>query len=155
MRRIIACLLSAGLLVLTSCVTTPMIQTPQGFAAYSEAPAGTVLRAVSPEGVTFRLRTEENDPPQTIDFWSEALQVHLERSGYALLESHSIDAPVGDVVAFEWVAPFAGEDWIYLTAVADGDSDILLVEAAGSYAHFSEYREAILGSLETLTTGER
>ncbi len=134
-----------------SCVTGALVEPPEGFAVYSELPDDAILSAVSPEGVVYRVRSVENEPRQTLSFWSEALKVHLERGGYALLEPRTIEAPMGAVSAFEWVAPLGGADWIYLSALADSGGRIIIVEAAGPFDHFQRHRAAIFQSLESLS----
>ncbi|MFP4431831.1 MAG: hypothetical protein ACOCW6_03975 [Spirochaetota bacterium] len=64
-----------------------------------------------------------------------------------------IEAPLGEVHALGWVAPYAGEDWVYLTAIASHAARIVVVEAAGSYDHYSRHRAAIYARVETLSSG--
>jgi hypothetical protein len=149
------CALSAALLVslaLAACVTTgPVMEKPAGFALFQGEP----WRAISPEGVSVGIRTAENDPPQSLAFWAEALKVHMEASGYRLLSADGFQSPIGDGRLFEWVAPVNGEDWVYLTAVAVHANEIALVEAAGPFRHYREHKPALMRSLGTLRLPER
>ena len=153
-RRIvtIALLLGAVLLTFAGCVTSNLaMETPSGFARYTE---GEGIRIISPEGVVARARVVDNDPPQTIEFWSEALKRQLEMSGYFLVDASDFQAVEGPGTLYEWVAPVNGEDWIYLTAIVVSESEIVIVEAAGEAGEYDLYRDAIRDSLRSISTAE-
>ncbi len=135
------------LAVLGACATPPAVTPPEGFAVHDDPE---VVRAVSPEGVRFRVRYEAHEPEQTLEFWREALRRHLERSGYGLLEEATFSAPAGDGVLFEWVAPVGTEDWVYLIAVVPVGDRLIVAEAAGPAELYRERRGAIRGSLESI-----
>ena len=139
--------LTALLAVLSACATPPPVTPPSGFAVYDDRE---VVRAVSPEGVRFRVHYEDHEPAQSLEFWREALRRHLERSGYGLLEEEAFSAPAGDGALFEWVAPVGAEDWVYLTAVVPAEDQLIVAEAAGPAALYRERREAIRASLESI-----
>ena len=142
----------ASAVALASCVTpAPAMQRPAGFALFE----GERYRAVSPEGVTVGVRLVANDPQQDLAFWAEALKVHLLKAGYRLLAEERFKAPLGEGSLLEWVAPVAGQDWVYLTALAIHGSDIALVEAAGPFRHYREHRGALLAILATLNVPEK
>lgn len=147
--RVVAYLAAAfSFLVLAGCRTTPAeVAVPDGFAAYTDTDLFTV---VSPESVSLRVKTADNRPVQSLEFWSEALKVSLSRGGYHLLDEGRFEASVGEGRFLEWAAPVGEEDWIYLTAIAVTADHIVIVEAAGSYEHFTRHRAAILKSLQTL-----
>ncbi len=135
------------LAVLSACATAPPVTPPAGFAVYDEAE---VVRAVSPEGVRFRVHYEDHEPEQSLEFWKEALRRHLDRSGYGLLSEAEFSSPAGDGVFFEWVAPVGAEDWVYLTAVVPAGDRLIVAEAAGAAELYRERREAIRESLESI-----
>lgn len=135
------------LAILSACATSPPVTPPTGFAVYDEAE---IVRAVSPEGVRFRVHYEPHEPEQSLEFWQEALRRHLDRSGYGLLFEATFSAVSGDGVLFEWVAPVGAEDWVYLTAVVPAGDRLIVAEAAGPSELYSERREAIRGSLESI-----
>ena len=135
------------LAILSACATSPPVTPPVGFAVYDEAE---VVRAVSPEGVRFRVHYEPHEPEQSLEFWQEALRRHLERSGYGLLSEATFSAVSGDGVLFEWVAPVGAEDWVYLTAVVPAGDRLIVAEAAGPAELYRERREEIRESLESI-----
>jgi len=142
---ILLILLLAGM---TSCATVPSVEAPEEFAVYDRTDA---FVAVSPEGVRLRVRYEENDPEQDLVFWREALEIHLDRSGYAKLADDTFETPDGEGFWVEWVAPVGQDDWIYLTAIAVHEGQIAIAESAGPFQLYKKYREAIFDSLRSVT----
>lgn len=147
-RRSILVALLATLALLAGCATVrPVLVVPRGFAEYREE---SDWRAVSPEGVALRVRLVDNEPPQTLEFWAEALRTQLEGSGYARLGEETVETALGPAVLLEWAAPVGQEDWVYLTGIAVSGSRIAVVEAAGAYPTYRKHRAAILDSLQSL-----
>lgn len=134
------------LLLLFSCGAVS-IEKPAGFA---EIESGKTYRAVSPEGLPFRVRQFKNYPEQDLDFWKQALKVHLTREGYQFISENEAAADGKTVVCCEWGAPWGGDDYIYLTAVTVKGKKILVAEAAGEMKLFEKYRDAILNSIKSL-----
>jgi len=61
-------LIVSGFVLFAGCVTQRgVLATPPGFARYVDRDLYTI---VSPEYVTVRVRTVENDPPQSLEFWA-------------------------------------------------------------------------------------
>ena len=138
LRKWMRILPAAGIILGMGCVTPrAAVDPPEGFAEYTKAK---YYQAVTPEGVILRIRIVANDPKQTLSFWTEALKVHMQKSGYSLLEEESFGVSTGNGVAFEWIAPLSGEDWVYLTAIAVTDKHIVVAEAAGAYRYYKDYR---------------
>lgn len=156
MTRLSAAVLAVALLALAAgCATVPVVETPDGFAAFSaeREPAG-----LSPEGVGFRVRAVANEPEQSLGFWSEALERHLVESGYLPRDRREFTSPAGDGVALEWIAPVGDADWAYLTAIVVAGDAILLAEAAGPVELYDRHRPALdeaLGSMDTRTAAGR
>ena len=124
------------------------VTTPDGFAELAGRPE---YRAISPEGVTYKVRLIPNYPPKELDFWGRALKKHLADEGYRFLGEASFTAAGGEGLSFEWGAPYGNEDYIYLTAILVKDKKIAIAEAAGEYKLFGRYREALKASLASLT----
>ncbi|MBN2322329.1 MAG: hypothetical protein JXQ30_01230 [Spirochaetes bacterium] len=150
-------LLCMVLLAVAACARI-RVQPPDGFAEWKSGrfiPAK-VCRAVSPEGIELVLWSVKNYPPQDLEFWKEALFSHLEEEGYlpagepVPFETKAAGV-VRDGVLFEWVVGYGEEDYVYCTAIIPSKRRIAIVEAAGKYGIYTEYRDAILSSLETVT----
>jgi hypothetical protein len=102
-------------LFLAACVTI-RIDEPSGFAVSSNA--GGRFKAVSPEGVLFAVRTEENYPEMDAAFWREAVKTQLVTEGYVILTGpESIEASGREGFLVEWGVPFRNDTYVYLTAV--------------------------------------
>ena len=82
---------------------------PNGYAVAAAGRDGS-YRALSPEGLPFRVRAFLNAPEQSLPFWSEALTSHLRKEGYRPAgESRSFQAGNDAGRIFEWVVPYAGK----------------------------------------------
>jgi hypothetical protein len=137
-----------ALLLLAGCVTvSPSIETPAGFAAFPDREEPT---AISPDGVVLRVRTTDNRPTQTLDFWATALRRQMEESGYVLLDEGSFTGRDAAGVYFEWLAPLGDEDWVYLTALSVVDDLIVIAEAAGRFDLYEPRRTTLLAALERM-----
>lgn len=140
-------LLPAALLVLLASCSPLVVQAPEGFA---ELPGrGGTFRAVSPEGMLFRVRLLKNQPAKELSFWSEALGSQLAKEGYRP-SGERAEFAAGAGVLYEWAAPYGNESYLYLTGLMVSRRRIALVEAAAPYPVFVQHRQALRDSLEKL-----
>jgi hypothetical protein len=139
-------LLPAALLFcLAGCLS---VEKPEGFAEISPFP---YYRAISPEGLRYRIRTVNNYPPQDLEFWGKALKNHLQAEGYLLVRPEErFEAANNEGLLFEWGLPYRNQSYIYLTAIMIWDKEIVIAEAAGEKNLYGKYREALLASLRSL-----
>ncbi|MBN1649191.1 MAG: hypothetical protein JW874_14230 [Spirochaetales bacterium] len=144
MKNLILCFVLAVLFVSCSNIH---ITKPEGFA---ETKSGKIYRAVSPEGMIFRVRSFKNYPEQDLDFWKQALKAQLVREGYQFIAEKLPDAEREDLVCFEWGAPYGGADYVYLTAVMVKGKKIMAVEATGELKLFRKYEDALIASIKSL-----
>ncbi len=126
------------------------LQAPEGYAEAGAARDGS-YRALSPEGLAFRVRSFRNEPVKDLTFWAEALQAHLLKEGYRPNgEARSFEAGNLPGSAREWVVPYGQESYVYLTALLVAGERILLAEAGGPYKLYLEYRASLQKSLESI-----
>jgi hypothetical protein len=126
------------------------VNPPSGYAVAAAGWGGS-YRALSPEGLPFRVRSFQNTPTQTLPFWSEALRSHLQKEGYRLAgEGKSFQAGNDAGQLFEWAVPYAGESYLFLTALIVTGKRITLAEAAGPYPLFVDYRRSLEESLQSI-----
>jgi hypothetical protein len=142
---------AAAILVLASCAT--LVEQPEGFA---KVPLGQIVatryKAVSPEGMIYRVRKLKNYPVQTLEFWAKALQNHLEKEGYRIItEGQSFETGDNSGMLFEWAMPYGNQSYIYLTAIVVAKKRIAVAEAAAEHTIYYQYREALLDSLASIT----
>jgi hypothetical protein len=142
---------AAAVLALASCAT--LVQKPEGFAEVLPwQMAATEYRAVSPEGMIYRVRTLKNYPVQTLEFWAEALQNHLEKEGYrGISNGRSFETGDNSGMIYEWAMPYGNQSYIYLTAIVVSEHKIAVAEAAAEHTIYYQYREALLESLASIT----
>jgi hypothetical protein len=129
--------------------TTIEVKKPAGFA---ETVSKTEYRAISPEGILYRVRSVDNYPVKNLDFWSKALKNQLATEGY-LLTDDGEEFSAGDHrgVLYEWGVRYGNEDFIYLTAIIVFDDRITIAEAGGEHKIYAKYRQSILESLKSIT----
>lgn len=120
---------------------------PAGFARYTKAKE---IKAVSPEGVTFRVRSEANKPFAELPFWKEALKKRMLDAGYIFLDDSSVTADNREGYLLELTAPYGQLDYTYLMAVFVVGKKIVIVEAAGEVTDLAARREAILAAIGRL-----
>ncbi len=74
-----------ALILFSGCTETKLkITSPEGFAVYKNV--GTLpYRAVSPDGILYRVKEVENKPFANLKFWQEALKKHMITTGYSFV----------------------------------------------------------------------
>jgi len=147
MRRLLLPLALASLALTISC-SRLSVTPPEGFA---ELGGGRSYRAVSPEGMLYRVRNMKNEPRKDLSFWGEALENHLRKEGYRSSgEAHSFKSGAREGLYYEWVLPSGNQSYLYLTALIVTDRTITLAEAAAPHPVFTQYRQALLDSLTSI-----
>lgn len=124
--------------------------TPDGFAAFeSSAGRGEDFRAVSPDGVVFRVRSEPNKPEADLPFWKEALKKRMLEAGYTFFAERDIKAASGEPgYLLELSAPLGPRDYNYDVAIFHKGSKIVIAEAAGEVVRMKGRHDAIVAALE-------
>ena len=123
-------------------------QAPKGFAVYDD---GADYRAVSPDGVVYRVRSEDNAPEAGLPFWREALTKRMSDAGYLVIGGEPVKAGTVDGHLIELAAPLGNKDYGYAVAVFVAGDDIVIVEAAGEGALLKEKRGDIIAAIQQLT----
>lgn len=146
-------ILALFLFSILSCGGTVMT-VPGGFAEIEDPE--NLFAAVSPEGMSLSVKKEKNYPVKDAGFWGDALGNHLKKEGYTPFEGENAEGnlftcPAGEGVYMEWVLPYRGETYTYLTAVVVKKKTLYVVEAGGEYEVYKSYRNEVKKSLETLS----
>jgi len=124
------------------------LEPPAGFAPYEASGA---FRAVSPEAVVYRVRTEPNEPRADLPFWKEALERRMIDGGYRVLAKSDVSAAGGEPgFLLELAAPYGAQDFGYLLAIFVRDDRIVIVESAGEALRLQAQREAVLAAIARL-----
>jgi hypothetical protein len=147
MRRLLLPVAIASLALTISCSRLSVIP-PEGFA---QLKGGRSYRAVSPEGMLYRVRSIKNEPRKDLSFWGEALENHLIKEGYRSSgKAQSFESGDREGLYYEWVLPSGNQSYFYLTALIVTDRTITLAEAAAPHPVFIQYRQALLDSLASI-----
>ena len=121
---------------------------PEGFALFKGG-RGSAFVASSPEGVLYSINRIKNYPKMGLEFWIKALEKHLVDGGYSLYgraaEFETAKKEKG--MYLEWLVPYQGRDYVYMTGLVIRRGRILIVEAGGEYGLFKGYRDKITESL--------
>jgi hypothetical protein len=148
MRRLLLPLGVVVMLLSVSC-SRVSVAAPEGFAELEGGRSYRgAYRAVSPEGMLYRVRSIKNEPQKDLAFWGEALENHLSKEGYrANGKARSFESSGYEGLYYEWILPSGNESYLYLTALIVTDKTITLAEAAAPHPVFTQYRQALLDSL--------
>lgn len=131
----------------TGCLTRQEWAAPAEFAVYPEEKP---LKAVSPDGVVFRIKTEPNEPRAELSFWKEALKKRMLDVGYVFVREDDIAAGPNNGYLLELAAPMGVKDYAYLIAVfIDTQEDkLVVIESAGEIIRFNSRREDIVAAIQ-------
>lgn len=122
---------------------------PEGFAAYK---GNKPFRAVSADGVVYRVRTEPETSDATLDFWKEALKKRMLDAGYTFLRESEVKASSQPGYVLELTAPYGERDYTYLVAVFKSGKHVVLVESSGEVRVFEKHRAQIMDAIAKLET---
>jgi hypothetical protein len=139
--------LAVAVFVLASCKhyrATP----PDGFAAYVSSDA---FRAVSADGVIFRVHEEKNEPQAELAFWKEAFKRRMKDAGYGFVSDADVTTSSGKRgYTLELNAPQGAVDYGYFVTIFVSGSRIVVAEAAGEVTRLAQKRAALATALEAL-----
>lgn len=110
---------------------------PKEFATYGKASKGP-LKAISPEGMLFTVRSEKNEPKADLAFWREAMKAHMSQSGYRIVEDTSCSMGAAPAGLLKLAAPVGNRDYLYWIAfsLSPTGKEVLVAEAAGEAKAF-------------------
>jgi len=132
-----------------SCATFVPIH-PDGFAGFGNKHGAKDYRAVSPEGITWRIHSEEHKPKATLSFWKPALRKRMLEAGYRVIDSLEFDCGGTAGFAFELAAPLGQSDYSYLVGVVPTEKDLIVIESAGPVLDFGKRKPEIVSTLAKL-----
>jgi hypothetical protein len=139
-------LLAALVIMLFSCAHFKA-QSPSGFAAYKSR---CTFKAVSPDGVIYRVRSVKNKPKAELPFWNEAVITRMKNAGYTLVDTSSITVQGRQTFVTELAAPLGSEDQSYLIAVIYGPKRLTVVEAACEVSKFQKRKADIVEAIKKI-----
>ena len=129
------------------CITgLPKSEVPRGFASYPDTKE---FKAVSPDGVMYRIRTEKNEPFADLSFWKKAMKKRMLDAGYNFVGESEITAQNREGYLIELTAPLGNKDYSYLIAIFLGEQkNIVIVESCGEISRFKIKRDDIIVAIK-------
>jgi hypothetical protein len=109
-----------------ACTHRATMSAPSGFGRLD---GGYDFRAVNPNGVIVAVRTQPNHPRSDLGFWAAAVDLRLERKGYARTAATDVKSATG--VPGRLVKYDTGAGTEYWVAVFAVGAQLLIAEATG------------------------
>jgi len=141
--------LFAGLLatLLSGCAPYKA-QAPEGYAAWDQS---SPYKAISADGVLFRVHSESDETKAGLQFWKEAVHTKLNDAGYLFQDSTAIKIGSGeDAWVLEYATPMGARDYTYTVALTVKGEDIVIAESGGELEDYKKDREKIIAALKKL-----
>ena len=121
---------------------------PAGFAPF---PRAWRFQALSPDDVSFRVRSARNRPAAELGFWQEALESRMVAAGYRVRESRTVTVASGETGALLELGAANGEkDQTYLIGLFVDGRHLVIVEATGEADRFRARRADVVTAIEAL-----
>jgi hypothetical protein len=146
LKSLFASLLAVGWL--SACGFAP--RAPEEFAQYHR---GYIfkgpMRAMSPDGVLFTVRTEDNDPKADLAFWRDAMKTRMSQAGYRVVSDTTCTMHGSEGALLRLAAPVGNQDYLYWIAfsLSPSGSRILVAEAAGESKRFLARQDDIVKAI--------
>ncbi len=127
-------------LLSVACSSGAHVSAPDGFAELEDGETYS-YRATNAAGVVIGVRTEDNNPRGNLDFWTNAVDLKLKKSGYAAVtaEADKVSSDAGlDGRRLRYTTQKDGRPHQYWVTVFVTESKVIVVEAAGDEAFFDK-----------------
>ncbi|MCB9763362.1 MAG: DUF4349 domain-containing protein [Alphaproteobacteria bacterium] len=118
--------------------------TPDGFSPYKQKREH---RAVSADGVLYRVRYARHEPEAEPAFWMEAARERMLAAGYTLIRETETTLGGQPGFVLELTAPYGVEDYSYLIAVAPAGRKLLIIEVVGEVSRVEARRNEVLAAV--------
>lgn len=106
------------------------------------------LKMVTADGVMVKVRTVENYPEASLEFWMDALGQHLDKQGYAKKSKTCFKTQSGLAgCTLDFLLPHGAEDWVLSETLFVSGDTVYIVEAAGPFERFTKVEKEYANSL--------
>jgi hypothetical protein len=127
-------------LLAVGCNSGARVSAPEGFAELDEGDTYS-YRATNAAGVVIAVRTEDNNPRGNLDFWTNAVDLKLKKSGYAAIteEASKVSSDTGlEGRRLRYRTQKDGRPHEYWVTVFVTEAEVIVVEAAGDESFFDQ-----------------
>jgi hypothetical protein len=138
--------ISSFVVLLSSC-SHYTAQAPAGYAEFEE---DSDFRALSSNGIVFRVKEVENDPFAELKFWKEALVHRMKASGYIFIKESEIEIQGVKSAQVEWGSFYNKQDYTYMNVLVPSEDFIFVIEVAGESSQFEKDRFKIEAAVQNL-----
>jgi hypothetical protein len=108
------------------------------------------FKMITADGVMLRAREVDNYPKAALDFWVDAMKLHLVEQGYALKSTNCFKTENNrDACTLDFLLPHGVEDWAFSETIFVVDDTIVLVEVAGPYERYAKVEKELTAALMT------
>jgi hypothetical protein len=124
-------------------------KTPKGFAEYSENESDK-FKAISSDGVLYRVSAYEQKSEASMDFWKEAFLLKMKNASYK--QEDSLNVNISSKTAMGYIFSFAnnvGSD-LYLVAAVPNGNKMIVVEASAEREKFNARKADILKAISEI-----
>jgi hypothetical protein len=118
--------------------------TPDGFYPWKKT---SHYRAVTPDGVMYRVRSTKHKPAAELEFWKEALKERMVAAGYTVAGEQDVSASGVKGALLELRAPLGQQDWTYLVGVFPDGKKLVIVESAAEITLFEKRKAAVIAAI--------
>ncbi|MDR2595183.1 MAG: hypothetical protein LBC87_10495 [Fibromonadaceae bacterium] len=121
---------------------------PRNFAAYESE--SDKFKAISSDGVLYRVSAYEQKSEASMDFWKEAFLLKMKNSNYK--QEDSLNISIDGKVAIGYIFSFVnstGHD-LYLVAAVQSKEKMFVVEATGESSKFENRKKDILDAIGSI-----
>lgn len=120
---------------------------PEGFAAFD---GYWQFKAVSSDGVLYRVRAVRHEPEADLAFWKEAFKKRMLEAGYNFLAESEVQVGGEKAYQLELAAPVGQMDYAYTVTLLVRKGKLVLAEAAGEVTSFAKHREALAAAVQKI-----
>jgi hypothetical protein len=131
-------------------------QPPSGFAVYKTS-ENNIYKAVSPDGVLYKVQSITHKPKAALAYWKEAIQKRMVDAGYVVIDTSSFELDYRDsntgghtAAILELAAPLGMEDHSYLIAIVPYGKRLLIVESSGEVNKFQKRKQDIITAIKAI-----
>ncbi len=142
------------LLILVSCATFKA-KAPENFAEYNDTPSGVFwssdkFRAISSDGVLYRVSEYEQKAEASTDFWREAFLLKMKNANYKQEDSLNITLAGKPAIGYIFSFANSASTDLYLVVAIQSKEKMLVIEATGETAKFEPHKKAILDAINNI-----
>ncbi len=129
------------------CSPAYIIQKPKLFAAYKMYK--NTFRAISSDGVRFKVYTRKNNPYGSADMWIKSIDTYLGRLGYKRISTKKITSKNASGIFSEYVFIHYGKKYIYGQSLFTDKNHIYIIEVGGFEQEYKKRKKDILSAIKT------